>query len=479
MKMVKSLLLSGAAGMVAVAGAQAADLPVKAKPVEYVKVCNLYGEGFFYVPGTDTCLKVGGYVRFDTYFNGAGGSGGAAITSPLGLNDRIDTHDVGFRGRGMMSLDARTQTEYGTLRAYTRFGYNFTSTGNSTTNTLNAERAFIQFAGFTFGVTQSYFDFLAHSYAYSSFAWLGGSDTGGAGLPLAAYTAQFGNGLSATISIEDNNTSKNLLVDAGIPTSLPLGAGVSDSGAQQVPDIIGNFRVDQAWGSAQIMGALHQVRAGCFGVNGAAVGCTAPSDAWGWAAGGGVIINLPWNKGDVFFLEGTYEQGAIRYIGGAPNFGPSLVRFDGATVAPGFMVDGGFGGAGASGIELSSGWDIYGGVEHYWTPSLRTSVWGTYSQVHMGGGLNTLLNAASAANTGGGQGLDFSFNIWAVGTRSVWQPVKNLDLGFEVLYGKIEPKASGGLYTFAGSGGRPGGTYTVGDIGIWSGMIRVQRNFWP
>ena len=55
MKMVKSLLLGSAAGMVAVAGAQAADLPVKAKPVQYVKICTLYGDGFYYIPGSDTC----------------------------------------------------------------------------------------------------------------------------------------------------------------------------------------------------------------------------------------------------------------------------------------------------------------------------------------------------------------------------------------------------------------------------------------
>ncbi len=64
MKMVKSLLLGSAAGLVAVAGAQAADLPVKAKPVEYVKVCSLYGAGYYYMPGTDICIKLGGYVRY-------------------------------------------------------------------------------------------------------------------------------------------------------------------------------------------------------------------------------------------------------------------------------------------------------------------------------------------------------------------------------------------------------------------------------
>jgi hypothetical protein len=59
----KTLLLGTAAGLAGVAGAQAADMPVKAAPVQYVKICSLYGDGFYYIPGTDTCLKLGGYLR--------------------------------------------------------------------------------------------------------------------------------------------------------------------------------------------------------------------------------------------------------------------------------------------------------------------------------------------------------------------------------------------------------------------------------
>src|SRR5216683_7955880 len=77
MKMVKSLLLGTTAGLVAVAGAQAADMPVKAKPVQYVKICSLYGDGFYYIPGTDTCLKMGGYVRVQSEYNM--GQGGVSI----------------------------------------------------------------------------------------------------------------------------------------------------------------------------------------------------------------------------------------------------------------------------------------------------------------------------------------------------------------------------------------------------------------
>ena len=84
MNMAKVLMLGSAASLIAMSGAQAADLPVKAKAVEYVRICSLYGAGFYYIPGTDTCIKIGGYVRAETAFNtnstfnGAYNAGGGA-----------------------------------------------------------------------------------------------------------------------------------------------------------------------------------------------------------------------------------------------------------------------------------------------------------------------------------------------------------------------------------------------------------------
>ena len=67
---IKSLLLGSAAALAVVSGAQAADAIVAAEPeaVEYVKVCDAYGTGYFYIPGTETCLKIAGYIRFDAGF---------------------------------------------------------------------------------------------------------------------------------------------------------------------------------------------------------------------------------------------------------------------------------------------------------------------------------------------------------------------------------------------------------------------------
>ena len=121
----KSLLLGTAAAFVVAAGAQAADMPVKAKPVQYVKICSLYGDGFYYIPGTDTCLKLGGYMRVQTEYNAGNGGvavGTNAIEDGQARFTRDLTNDVNYRVRAMISWDVRQQTEYGALRTYVRFG---------------------------------------------------------------------------------------------------------------------------------------------------------------------------------------------------------------------------------------------------------------------------------------------------------------------------------------------------------------------
>src|SRR4029077_9524323 len=114
MKMVKSLLLGSAAGFIALAGAQAPDLPVKAKPVEYVKVCSLYGAGYYYMPGTDICLKLGGYMRYQATW----GPGATISIGPVrctgGRSSGIDSADIAQRVRAVATIDTRQQTEYGT-----------------------------------------------------------------------------------------------------------------------------------------------------------------------------------------------------------------------------------------------------------------------------------------------------------------------------------------------------------------------------
>jgi opacity protein-like surface antigen len=116
MKMVKSLVLGSAAALVVMGGAQAADLPVKAKAVEYVKVCSLYGAGFWYIPGTDTCLKLGGYLRVDVLANTNSDDTGN-VSGPGGAKNRF-TNGYDWRSREDFTIDTRTVTEYGVLRTF-------------------------------------------------------------------------------------------------------------------------------------------------------------------------------------------------------------------------------------------------------------------------------------------------------------------------------------------------------------------------
>jgi hypothetical protein len=129
MKMVKSLLLGSAAGLLAMGGAQAADLPVKAKAVEYVRICSLYGAGFFYIPGTDTCIKLGGYLRADLTINGG------IYDQPFwngegAIRDRY-ANFYNDRSRLALTIDTRTATEYGVVRTFGQADFQFSTFGST------------------------------------------------------------------------------------------------------------------------------------------------------------------------------------------------------------------------------------------------------------------------------------------------------------------------------------------------------------
>jgi hypothetical protein len=110
---IKTLLLGSAAAFAVAGAAQAADLSV-AEPVDYVRVCDAFGAGYWYIPGTDTCLKIGGYVRFDVNFHTAN------ITSVDGTDYVTASHSAGwdFYTRAQVTVTAKSMTEYGPLTGY-------------------------------------------------------------------------------------------------------------------------------------------------------------------------------------------------------------------------------------------------------------------------------------------------------------------------------------------------------------------------
>jgi hypothetical protein len=194
-------------------------MPVKAKPVHYVKICSLYGDGYYYIPGTDTCIKLGGYLRVQAEYNGGNGGiavGTNAIEDGQARFTRDATNDINYRVRVMTSWDVRRETEFGTLRTYFRFGVENNTpggTGGGSTPSAYWNRAFMQFASFTVGRAQSFFDLFTYFDVYSYSNPRINGDTSSTGQNLWAYTAQLGRGVSATLSLEDPATRKAFTFD--------------------------------------------------------------------------------------------------------------------------------------------------------------------------------------------------------------------------------------------------------------------------
>jgi hypothetical protein len=339
-------------------------------------------------------------------------------------------------------------------------------------------------------------------------------DSGPLGITVWAYTAQFGNGISFTLSAEDpNGRTKTVLngstsvagttiggaVNAGfnIASGVTISNGLADQSATSngflFPDVVGALRVDQAWGSAQVMGAMHDASGGYFGSDQTS---GHPDNAFGYAIGGALAINLPTFGAtsnvnsqpnvDQFQIQGAWGRGAAGFVSNGTN--TSTLYGNGQSLAVGWLVDGVYSSQNGSGVELTTAWGGLAGYQHIWTPNWRTSVYGGYLDVSYDNNAQAILGGAkttggwacvTGCTTGAGGMFNPGFTEWQAGTRTQWNPVSQLDVGVDVLYSRISSAEDGATLSLPAIGSRPAGTYTVSDQDVWSVMFRVQRNFWP
>jgi hypothetical protein len=372
MKMAKCLLLGSVAGLVTVAGARAADLPVKAKPVQYVKICTLYGDGFYYIPGSDTCLKLSGYVRNDYGYNVHTNT--VHYSGDAGAQDRVATrHPFTTRMRLNMSTDARTHTAYGTLRAYSSFHIEnrHTNASNDVGDVqVTAQRAFIQWAGFTFGRTQSFAD--------PAGQFEGGmrtlhqiqteSQTEPAGINQIAYTWQVGNGVTLNAGADERRVQS--LWNATAPGTRIGGGPATSRTGQQAPSPWVSLRVNQAWGAASIAVIAQNNRAvyytggpGCpVGAQVGSTECDHPDDKWGFGVLTGAEIKTPmFGQGDRIAFQANYSEGAVRLAAQSLS-SPSLFGRNN-TVAFGWVTDAVYVNGGQ--FQQTTAWSATAGYEHY------------------------------------------------------------------------------------------------------------------
>jgi hypothetical protein len=479
MKM-KSLLLGSAAGFVAaslaaISGAQAADLPVKARAAaQYVKICTLYGKRFYYIPGTDTCIRIGGYVRADYHYNARGG-GTPSYRNGGGFNNGrrtlTDESTYATRHRGILVVDARSQSAYGTVRSLIQLGFSNENQQSSSGPSIYFSRAFIQFAGFTFGRGVSPYtiwncgsDCRYHTAQFSSSNAAGGAN-------LAIYTAQFGGGLEGNVWIEEQrrNPVTNFAV-AGIPA---IGGTPADSKAtEQYPDFGLNLTLRQAWGEVGVSAIGHNASGGYYGTT---TTTGHPDSKLGWATAIGGKFNLPWlgSPKDYFGIEFGYGEGATKYSAGN-GLGNAGLFGSGNQVAFGYVMDGIYVPGGD--VQLTTSWNLNMAVQHWWLPNVHTSLYYAIA--------NVMYNdqVKSAGLFCGGRGYivancDPDWSGWEVGSRTQWEPVPNLELGLDVFYTHVNTAFSGTANLLTAVGARPGGIYAVNDQGIVSTTFRVRKTF--
>ncbi len=168
MKLRTFLLASAAAVMPG--GAIAADLVVAVEPIDYAGVCDAYGSGYMYLPGTETCLSIGGYLQFDlwvynddqvqNYFNVAKYLSGASTDPSNPLSDVTgavagyiyETDDYAapwtFSEEAKIAFDAKTRSDLGVVETYARLviesDYDTTNSNapEAIARTVNLDKAF-------------------------------------------------------------------------------------------------------------------------------------------------------------------------------------------------------------------------------------------------------------------------------------------------------------------------------------------------
>jgi Porin subfamily len=517
MKMVKSLVLGSAAALLAMSGAQAADLPVKAKAVEYVRVCSLYGAGFWYIPGTDTCIKIGGYLRVDATVNG-GTYDQPAWSGDLGQGNRFRDLTA-MRSRFALTVDTRTATEYGVVRTFAQGDFQFNNFGTTNPTALGAatsalggtsgnflngvgggyvavEYVFIQFAGFTFGKSSSAYATPWNGYPGNNSSFLIGGEDSVTGVNNIQYTAQFGNGVSASIGLDDPtvfNRTPLYNLSQGVTAA---GAGTNAYGGMYMPDVVANVRIDQAWGLFQLSGELHEVDGSYNNLTAGAPNAESitsghPTSKFGGSVMGALQIkNIPTGPGDDIKLDATYAKGDTKNVistsatsptflmlGGVPGqFGPANSIGFGAT-SDGVYLPVANGGDGN--IHLTTSYGVRGAFNHNWDPYWSTSLFGGVGWVRYD---NTAQAEYCTAygKTVAGQGLTYTCNpnysVSMLGAVTRWTPVKNLTFSAETIWTHLNQGFTGSA-TFSPGAPQPTQTWNYKNQDTLSLNVRVQRNF--
>jgi Porin subfamily len=445
MTLIKSILLGSAAAIVAVASAEAADLPTKkAAPVEYVRVCNVGGVTGWTLPGSDTCVKFSGYLtaqfeggNLNTQYNwgsidnAATAAANTAVpqsaavaatlagisgldsrntqrvliqASAAQLNTPFFRNETGWTSRMNFGFDIASNTPYGPLIGH--FDINSES-GNGFDNTggyVYVNTGYVTWAGITAGKAQSFYSFTGGGDNWANFL---SPDQKGFNEPnLLAYTASFGGGFTATIAAQtpgcngggpNTTLGSNCTLPGGSGSGTDVTQGTLHYGGQKWPDFVGALHVKQGWGEAQVSGVLHNVNVDDNAYNvapfntvtgsaGCGVTSTLPCNAQhnqiGWGIDAGVKVNLPsFGAGDDALITGAYSKSAVWYGGMGPG---EMMWGEGGQVngnGQPMYLSDAFFNPITNQWSTPTAWSVTALIEHHFTPQFYLDLEGSVGQL--------------------------------------------------------------------------------------------------
>lgn len=366
---------------------EAETLPTLGLAIDYVRICDAYGRGFHFIPGTETCLKFSGYVRAEIGVKERGHN-----------TNNSNAEDAVFFDREIEFVaEAASMTEIGLVTG--RLVLN-----NNKEDTLALRDAWITIGeNILVGRERSRYDFGG---GYGIFYGFYTDEA----LNQFTYIMPLGNGVSFTVGLEDSNDRQAKIAET---TAGPTFSKNLAYGGVKIPEVVASLRVSQAWGSAQLSGALHQIRAetdrGVF-------------EDYGFAFQAGAELKLG-KKTKVKFVA-AYADGAMRYIGGRNIYEAQLSDV-------------------AIGIENTlDGWYVLGGLNQRLSKKI------------------TLETTASFHDF-----IDQA-DIWQLGATLYYQPIGDLRIRLGAMYEGYDYDET-----------LLGNELSNGEDDNWEVKLRVQRNF--
>ncbi len=454
MTLIKSLLFGSAASLVVVAAAQAADLPTKkgAPVAEYVRVCKIDGMAGFVIPGSDTCLKITGYLTAQVEAGNlnqgyAFTTGSQLFYVPTATNTRAD---IGYTTRAELEFITKTNTAYGVLTAdidlQENYANGFDATEGPTNQMMFINHGFLNWAGITAGKANSFFSAFGGGEGWAN---IFSPDRQGYNEPLLlAYTATFGGGFSATISAEDPLSWGPSNGETFAGTEEFFGLNANELGMRS-PDIVASVDLAQGWGTAHLAGVAHNVIMNSL-LDGTDI------NTWGWAIDGGLKFNLPTlGAGDNIQLQGTWTRNAVWYSG----ISDGMWGENGAVNGNGISMPVADAFSNGDGTWATpTAWSLTAISEFHLGPTFAIDPEISYVQLNWSG-LTTGFIAANSESIIGGAVFH-------------WDPVAHLDFNIELLYQDTH-QSTPAAYSAVANGGQGWVANTSG----LEGRFEITRDF--